>query len=170
MYMRYIKPLKSETSSSSLDPFAIVVRTADEEPFFNVQYLGLSSLKSIHYGTVWAEGPPGRPICQLQTTNEMSSSISANEIIPINPIWNQYFDSNLAAVSKLKFDWKTMNDSIGDEECFKCHPECVGGCFGPLANHCSACKNYNDTSAWFDINHEYRVSALWGTYKGMVST
>ena len=125
-----------------------------------------SSLKSIYYGSLWASGLPKNPICQLQTDSSLRIDDSnSNDPISFNPIFEKYFASNQEAISKINFDIKTYNDSIGNEECFQCHSECYGGCFGPLANHCLSCKHYNDSSAWFDENEEYRVEAVWGVYK-----
>ena len=179
----YFKPISKESDESSLttslNPYAIVVRTARtaDAKWFRIKYLGLSSLKSIYYGSLWASGLPNNPICQLQTDSNLLTIDDGkrNEPIPSNPIFKKYFDSNPEAISKIyvktynettKTSYvKTYNDAIGDEECFQCHSECDGGCFGPLANHCLSCKHYNDSSAWFDENKEYRVEAVWGTYK-----
>ena len=178
----YFKPISKESDESSLttslNPFAIVVRTHPETAhpeWFRIKYLGLPSLKSIYYGSLRASGLPKNPICQLQTDSSLRVDESnSNDPIPINPIFEKYFESNQEAIPRINFDTyikdinvgiKTYNDSIGNEECFQCHSECDGGCFGPLANHCLSCKHYNDSSAWFDVNEEYRVEAVWGIYK-----
>ena len=167
----YFKTISKESDESSLttslNPYAIVVRTDAARPeWFRIKYLGLSSLKSIYYGSLWASGLPNNPICQLQTDPSLKiTADNMNDAITKNPIFEKYFESNPESIAKINFDIKTYNDSIGDEECFQCHPECDGGCFGPSANHCLSCKHYNDSSAWFDDSQEYRVEAVWGIYK-----
>ena len=143
----YFKPISKESDESSLttslNPYAIVVRTHPETAhpeWFRIKYLGLPSLKSIYYGSLRASGLPKNPICQLQTDSSLRfDENNSNDPIPINPIFEKYFESNQEAIPKINFDTyikdinvgiKTYNDSIGNEECFQCDSECDGGCFG----------------------------------------
>ena len=88
----YFKTISKESDESSLttslNPYAIVVRTDAARPeWFRIKYLGLSSLKSIYYGSLWASGLPNNPICQLQTDPSLKiTADNMNDAITKNPI------------------------------------------------------------------------------------